>query len=112
MENEEIIKEKLYQNVNMIFDNNNITANDVDLIVASSLYGSRYKEEEEVLEDIFKQKKIVPITRYIGETLGASLGVSILYAAKELKKINKRYSLVNNYDIGGNFQTYLVGLVK
>lgn len=109
---EEISKQKILQNIEGLLERNQLEAKDISFTVASSLYGSGYKEEEQAFSEKLKGVEAVSIINNIGETLGASLGVSILYAVEKLKLQGKEFALVNNFDIGGNYVTYLVKSVK
>ena len=81
--------------------------NSIDLVVTSSAAALNPDIKKEA-EKYFEGKTIVSPYEVLGETLGAALAINILYAALKLKKENLHTALVGNYDITGEYITYLI----
>ena len=79
----------------------------IDLVVTSSAAALDHEIKKEA-DLYFADKKVISTYETLGETLGAALGINILYAAVKLKKENLHTALVSNYDITGEFVSYII----
>lgn len=83
-------------------------ADEVAFIVESTPVSDNHSDEDKAIEAVFPQTERVYIREKTHETLGASLGIAILYAALRLKRDGKKAAVVNHLDINGTFVSYLI----
>lgn len=105
-------EKNIQQCITDVLKRNQIVSEDISFVVSSSFYDSESIVEEKVIQTVIPNVQVIPIKHYIGETLGAALGVAILYSSKKLENQEGKYALVCNYDIGGNYIVYLIKSVK
>lgn len=94
--------------------NANIQAEFIDYAVIGMINSPLKNIEIELIHRINKTCRIISLKEAIGETLGASLNLNIAAGSILLKtgKVEKgHYVLVNNYDLSGNFISYVLGSV-
>lgn len=98
---------KIKHNFEMLRARNQDVFDDVELVVTSSA-SSLNEEIKKEVEKYFEGKMIVSTQEILGETLGAALAINILYAALKMKKENLHVAVVSNYDITGEYVSYLI----
>ncbi|MBQ2800408.1 MAG: hypothetical protein IJF03_03365 [Lachnospiraceae bacterium] len=99
--------QRIKKNIEMLKERNHELFDSIDLVVTSSAAALNPDIKKEA-EKYFEGKTIVSPYEVLGETLGAALAINILYAALKLKKENLHTALVGNYDITGEYITYLI----
>lgn len=110
LDDTKIDAKKILHNINSALINANISKEDINIIISSSI--SYSMPESEAISQLFMGTEIINLNYYIGETLGASLGVNLLYAALKLNNTKGKYALVNNFDLGGNYVSYILSSIE
>lgn len=113
LDNSNSIDDKLIENcVTKIINESRLEVGNFGVIVSAFNHLSKEAEiEKNVLSKIFTSK--LPEIKYpksiIGESFGSSSTINVIAGHSYLQNIeNKKYCLVNNYDIGGNFSSIIV----
>lgn len=102
--------QQINKNMLDLLEKYEISSEDIGLVVSSSLMSEELDEEIQAIQSIFGERVIIKsLQSVVGETLGASLELNMLYASLYLKNSEHlNYALVNHYDISGNYITYLI----